>query len=80
MVVFLPEDHKLPPNEYKEADGITESLVKDEIESAATFRWIPLMRFGSISSAITGEAERISERACWNREHDGSPHSLRNLR
>jgi len=33
VVVFLPEEHKLPPNEYKEAAGITEALVKDEIES-----------------------------------------------
>jgi CRISPR-associated endonuclease/helicase Cas3 len=33
VVVFLPEDHKLPPNEYKEAAGITDSLVKNEIES-----------------------------------------------
>jgi CRISPR-associated endonuclease/helicase Cas3 len=33
MVVFLPEDHKLPPNEYKEAAGITEAIAKDEIES-----------------------------------------------
>ncbi len=33
VVVFLPEDHKLPPNEYKEAAGITDALVKDEIES-----------------------------------------------
>lgn len=33
VVVFLPEDHKLPPNEYKEAAGITDALVKNEIES-----------------------------------------------
>jgi len=32
VVVFLPEDHKLPPNEYKEAAGITEAIAKDEIE------------------------------------------------
>jgi CRISPR-associated endonuclease/helicase Cas3 len=33
VVVFLPKEHKLPPNEYKEAAGITDALVKDEIES-----------------------------------------------
>jgi len=33
VVVFLPKDHKLPPNEYKEAAGITDALVKDIIES-----------------------------------------------
>jgi CRISPR-associated endonuclease/helicase Cas3 len=34
--VFLPEDHKLPPNEYAEAAGITDALVKDEIENGGT--------------------------------------------
>lgn len=34
VVVFLPEDHKLPPNEYTQAERITDSLVKDEIESS----------------------------------------------
>jgi CRISPR-associated endonuclease/helicase Cas3 len=33
VVVFLPVDHKLPPNEYTQAERITDSLVKDEIES-----------------------------------------------
>lgn len=28
VVVFLPEDHRLPPNEYKEATGLTASLAK----------------------------------------------------
>jgi CRISPR-associated endonuclease/helicase Cas3 len=28
VVVFLPEDHKLPPNEYKEAAGITAAIAK----------------------------------------------------
>jgi len=32
VVVFLPEDHKLPPNEYKEAAGITEVIAKQELE------------------------------------------------
>jgi CRISPR-associated endonuclease/helicase Cas3 len=32
VVVFLPEDHKLPPNEYKEAAGITEAIAKQELE------------------------------------------------
>jgi CRISPR-associated endonuclease/helicase Cas3 len=32
VVVFLPEDHKLPPNEYKEATGITEAIAKQELE------------------------------------------------
>jgi CRISPR-associated endonuclease/helicase Cas3 len=36
VVVFLPEDHKLPPNEYKEATGITEAIAKDEIESGGS--------------------------------------------
>lgn len=36
VVVFLPEDHKLPPNEYKEAAGITEAIAKDEIESGGS--------------------------------------------
>jgi CRISPR-associated endonuclease/helicase Cas3 len=30
VVVFLPEDHKLPPNEYKEAAGITEAIAEQE--------------------------------------------------
>jgi len=36
VVVFLPEDHKLPPNEYTQAERITDSLVKDEIESGGS--------------------------------------------
>jgi CRISPR-associated endonuclease/helicase Cas3 len=36
LVVFLPEDHKMPPNEYKEAAGITEAIAKDEIESGGS--------------------------------------------
>jgi CRISPR-associated endonuclease/helicase Cas3 len=36
VVVFLPKDHKLPPNEYKEAAGITEALVKDELEGGGS--------------------------------------------
>jgi hypothetical protein len=31
VVVFLPVDHKLPPNEYKEAAGITEAIAKQEV-------------------------------------------------
>jgi CRISPR-associated endonuclease/helicase Cas3 len=30
VIVFLPEDHKLPPNEYQEAAGITEAIAKQE--------------------------------------------------
>jgi len=30
VVVFLPEDHKLPPNEYKEAAGITAAIAEQE--------------------------------------------------
>ena len=36
LVVFRPEDHKLPPNDYKEAAGITEALVKDEREGCGS--------------------------------------------
>jgi CRISPR-associated endonuclease/helicase Cas3 len=36
VVVFLPEDHKLPPNEYKEATGITEAIAKAEIEGGGS--------------------------------------------
>jgi CRISPR-associated endonuclease/helicase Cas3 len=32
VVVFLPEDHKLPPNEYTEAAGFTETIAKQEME------------------------------------------------
>ena len=32
VVVFLPQEHKLPPNEYKEAAGITEAIAKQELE------------------------------------------------
>jgi len=32
VIVFLPVDHKLPPNEYAEAAGITEALVRNRIE------------------------------------------------
>jgi CRISPR-associated endonuclease/helicase Cas3 len=31
VVVFLPEDHKLPPNEYKEAAEITRAIAKQEL-------------------------------------------------
>ncbi|HUN83348.1 MAG TPA: CRISPR-associated helicase Cas3' [Terracidiphilus sp.] len=31
VVVFLPEDHKLPPNEYKEAAGITDAVAKQAL-------------------------------------------------
>jgi CRISPR-associated endonuclease/helicase Cas3 len=31
VVVFLPEDHKLPPNEYNEAAGITEAIAKQQV-------------------------------------------------
>jgi CRISPR-associated endonuclease/helicase Cas3 len=30
VVVFLPKDHKLPPNEYKEAAGITAAIAEQE--------------------------------------------------
>ena len=29
VIVFLPEDHRLPPNEYKEATGKTEALARE---------------------------------------------------
>lgn len=32
VVVFLPEENKMPPNEYKEAAGITEAIAKQELE------------------------------------------------
>jgi CRISPR-associated endonuclease/helicase Cas3 len=38
VVVFLPQDHKLPPNEYKEAAGITEAIAKEEIESGGSIQ------------------------------------------
>ena len=31
VIVFLPEQHKLPPNEYKEAAGITDAIAKQEL-------------------------------------------------
>jgi CRISPR-associated endonuclease/helicase Cas3 len=36
VVVFLPEDHKLPPNEYKEAAGITEAIAKQGLLDGAS--------------------------------------------
>ena len=36
VVVFLPEDHKLPPNEYKEAAGITAAIAKQELEDGSS--------------------------------------------
>jgi len=46
VVVFLPEEHKLPPHEYKEAAGITAAIAKQElldghsvqVDSAVAFR------------------------------------------
>jgi len=32
VVVFLPEDHKLPPNEYTEAAGFTQTIAKQAME------------------------------------------------
>jgi len=36
VVVFLPEDHKLPPNEYKQAAGIAETIAKQELENGSS--------------------------------------------
>lgn len=36
VVVFLPEDHRMPPNEYAEAAGITSQLVGQAIEDGET--------------------------------------------
>lgn len=33
VVIFLPEDHKLPPHEYKQAAGITEAMARDLLET-----------------------------------------------
>jgi CRISPR-associated endonuclease/helicase Cas3 len=61
VVVFLPEDHKLPPNEYKEAAGITEAIAKDEIEGG-----------GSVQVDSAEAAQRYFERYYG----EGSPDDL----
>ncbi|HZQ55081.1 MAG TPA: CRISPR-associated helicase Cas3' [Bryobacteraceae bacterium] len=43
LIVFKPEDHKMPPNDYEHAAGVTESLAKtkdiqtDDLDSMAAF-------------------------------------------
>jgi CRISPR-associated endonuclease/helicase Cas3 len=36
VVVFRPEDERMPPNEYKEAAGITETIAKQELEDGSS--------------------------------------------
>jgi len=36
VVVFLPEDHKLPPNEYEQATAITGAIARDEMEGGGS--------------------------------------------
>ncbi len=38
VVVFLPEDHRTPPNEYARAAGITEGLAKAAIETGTSIQ------------------------------------------
>ena len=66
VVVFLPEDHKLPPNEYKEAAGITEAIAKQELEDGKSVQVDSAEAIRDTSSAITGEVERTLERVCWS--------------
>lgn len=38
VVVFLPEDHRTPPNEYAEATGLTQTLALDAMEGGASIQ------------------------------------------
>ena len=38
VIVFLPEENKMPPNEYKEAAGITEAIVKQAYEQGESIQ------------------------------------------
>jgi CRISPR-associated endonuclease/helicase Cas3 len=62
VVVFLPEDHKLPPNEYKEAAEITRAIATQElldgnsvqVDSADAIR-LYFERYYGISGTDLGE-------------------------
>ncbi len=38
VVVFRPQEHKLPPNEYTEATGVTEALIGEALESGESIQ------------------------------------------
>ena len=71
VVVFLPEDHKLPPNEYKEAAGITEAIAKQglldggslQVDSADAIRLYFERYYGNTGTDL---GEKLVE----HREHE----------
>jgi CRISPR-associated endonuclease/helicase Cas3 len=71
VVVFLPEDHKLPPNEYKEAAGITEAIAKDEIESGGSVQVDSVVAIQQYFERYYGESGTdLGQKLVEHRQHE----------
>ena len=72
VVVFLPEDRKLPPNEYKEAAGITETIAKQELEEDRSVQVDSANAIGLYFERYYGECtdEELGEKLVEHREHE----------
>jgi CRISPR-associated endonuclease/helicase Cas3 len=72
VVVFLPQEHKLPPNEYKEAAGITEAIARQasldgasvQVDSAEAIRDYFEQYYGGCSN------EELGQKLVEHREHE----------
>lgn len=72
VVVFLPQEHKLPPNEYKEAAGITEAIARQasldgacvQVDSAEAIRDYFEQYYGGCSN------EELGQELVEHREHE----------
>jgi CRISPR-associated endonuclease/helicase Cas3 len=70
--VFLPQEHKLPPNEYKEAAGITEAIARQatldgasvQVDSAEAIRDYFEQYYGGCSN------EELGQKLVEHREHE----------
>jgi CRISPR-associated endonuclease/helicase Cas3 len=70
--VFLPQEHKLPPNEYQEAAGITEAIARQatldgasvQVDSAEAIRDYFEQYYGGCSN------EELGQKLVEHREHE----------
>jgi CRISPR-associated endonuclease/helicase Cas3 len=69
VVVFLPEDNKMPPHEYAQAAAITESLAKDalecgqsiQVDSAEAMDWYFERYYGESGTDLGAELVQLRE-------------------
>ncbi|MGA9672041.1 MAG: CRISPR-associated helicase Cas3' [Terracidiphilus sp.] len=70
VVVFLPEDHKLPPNEYKEAAGITEAIAKQELLDGGSVQVDSANAIRLYFERYYGGGADLGEKLVDHREHE----------